>query len=77
MSMDKEDKKLIRSLGFLSAVGMAMAISIGLGALIGYYLDKKLETTPWLFLVFFGSGIAAAVRNLQIMYKKSKKLFDD
>lgn len=75
--MDNENKKLIRNLGFLSAVGMAMAISIALGALIGYYLDEKFGTKPWLFIVFFCFGIAAAFRNLHVMYKKSRKLFDD
>jgi len=75
--MDNETKKLIRTLGYLSTVGMAMAISIALGALIGYYLDKKFETGPWLFIIFFGFGIAAAFKNLHIMYKKNKKFLGD
>ena len=54
---------------------MAMALSIGIGAYIGYYLDKKLGTGPWLFFVFLGFGIAAAFRNLYIMYKKGKDIF--
>jgi ATP synthase protein I len=70
--MDNETKKLIRTLGYLSTVGLSMALSIGIGALIGNYLDKKFETKPWLFFVFLGFGIAAAFRNLQIMYKKIK-----
>ena len=72
MSMDKETKKMFKTLGYLSTVGLSMAFSIALGAGIGYYLDKKFGTTPWLFLVFFGFGIAAAFRNLYIMYKKAK-----
>jgi ATP synthase protein I len=72
--MDKETKKMIRTLGHLSTVGLAMALSIALGAGIGYYLDKKLGTKPWLFFVFLGFGIAAAFRNLYIMYKKGKDI---
>ncbi len=72
--MDKETKKMIRTLGQLSTVGLAMALSIALGAGIGYYLDKRFETKPWLFFVFLGFGIAAAFRNLYIMYKKSKDI---
>jgi len=53
---------------------MTMAFSIALGALIGYYLDQWLGTTPWLFFVFLGFGIAAAFRNLYILYKKAKDL---
>ena len=45
-----------------------------IGAGIGYWLDKKLGTDPWLFLVFLGFGIVAAFRNLYIMYKKAKDL---
>ena len=65
---------MFRTLGYLSTVGLAMALSIGLGALIGHYLDEKFDTEPWLFLIFLGCGIAAAFRSLHIMYKKVKDL---
>jgi ATP synthase protein I len=73
--MEKETRKLFKVLGYFSTIGLAMAISIALGAGIGYYLDKKLGTS-WLFYVFFVLGIAAAFRNLHIMYKKAKDIFD-
>ncbi len=72
--MDNETKKLIRTLGNVSTVGLAMAISIGIGALVGHYLDKKFGTAPWLLLIFLGFGVAAAFRNLYIMYKKIKDI---
>ncbi|MFO7462186.1 MAG: AtpZ/AtpI family protein [Desulfatiglandales bacterium] len=72
--MDKETKKLFRTLGYLSTVGLAMALSIGLGALIGHYLDGRFNTKPWLFLLFVCFGIAAAFRSLHIMYKKARDL---
>ena len=72
--MDKDLKKTIKDLGYVSTIGMTMAFSIALGALIGYYLDQWLGTKPWLFFVFFGFGIAAAFRNLYILYKKAKDL---
>jgi ATP synthase protein I len=71
--MDKDLKKTIKDLGFLSSIGMAMALSIALGALIGYYLDKWLDTKPWLFFVFLGFGIVAAFRNLYTLYKKADR----
>jgi ATP synthase protein I len=74
--MDRETRKLFRTLGNLSTVGLTMAFSIGIGALIGFYLDKKLGTQPWLLLVFLGFGIAAAFRNLHMMYKKLKNQED-
>jgi len=72
--MDKDLKKTFKDLGFVSTVGMTMAFSIALGALMGFYMDKWLGTKPWLFFLFLGFGIAAAFRNLYILYKKAKDL---
>jgi F0F1-type ATP synthase assembly protein I len=72
--MENETRKLIRTLGYLSTVGLSMAFAIGLGALIGHYLDKKFDTDPWLFFIFIGFGIAAAFKNLFIIYKKIKNI---
>jgi ATP synthase protein I len=71
--MDKETKKLFRTLGYLSTVGLSMALSVGIGALLGHYLDEKFDTKPWLFFIFLGFGIAAAFRNLQHMYRRLKR----
>ena len=72
--MDEDLKKAIKALGYLSSIGLSMALSVALGALIGYYIDKKFGTDPWFLLIFLGFGIAAAFRNLYILYKKSKAL---
>jgi F0F1-type ATP synthase assembly protein I len=39
-------------------------VSITLGAAIGYFLDTKLGTLPWLSGIFLLLGIAAAFLNL-------------
>ena len=72
--MDEDLKKTIKTLGYFSTIGMTMALSIALGALIGYYIDKKFGTQPWFSIIFLGLGIAAAFRNLYILYKKAKDL---
>ena len=72
--MEEDTKKMFRTLGYLSTVGLAMAFSIGIGAGVGYYLDNKFGTTPWLFFLFLGFGIAAAFRNLYVMYKRGQKM---
>ena len=72
--MDPETKKLIRTLSHVSTVGLAMALSVGIGAVVGYYLDSVFHTGPWLFFVFLGLGIVAAFRNLYRMYKKIQDL---
>ena len=71
--MDKDLKKTIKDLGYLSTVGMAMAFSIAIGAVGGYYLDEWLGTKPWLFFVGLAVGIAAAFKNLFTLYKKAKR----
>ena len=72
--MEPETKKLFRTLSYISTVGLAMALSIGIGAIVGYYLDSKFDTEPWLFFLFLGFGIVAAFRNLYRMYKKAQEL---
>ncbi len=72
--MDEDLKKTIKALGYVSTIGIAMALSIALGVLIGHYIDKKFGTQPWFFFIGLGLGIAAAFRNLYILYKKAKDL---
>jgi len=72
--MDKDTKQMMRTLGYVSTVGISMAAAIGIGAWLGLYLDKKFGTEPWLLLVCLGFGVAAAFRNLYLMYKKVKDI---
>jgi len=72
--MDEDLKKTIKTLGILSTVGLSMALSVGIGAVAGYFLDKKFGTAPWLFFVFLAFGIVAAFKNLHLMYKKTKDM---
>lgn len=70
--MDEDLKRTIKALSWLSAIGIAMALSIAIGALGGYYLDRKFDTSPWLSFIGLGMGIVAAFRNLFILYRKAK-----
>jgi len=72
--MEKDTKEMFRTLGYVSTIGISMAAAIGIGAWLGLYLDKKFGTEPWLFYICLGLGIAAAFRNLYLMYKKVKDL---
>ena len=72
--MDEDLKKTIKTLGFFSTIGISMALSIALGALFGSFLDNRFGTRPWFFLIFLGFGIAAAFRNLYLLYKKAQKM---
>jgi len=69
-----EDKhQLFRTLGFLSSVGISMVASTFIGLAMGYYLDKWLDTSPWLTLIFLGLGIVSGFRNIYILTGRELK----
>ena len=72
--MDEDLKKTIKDLAYFSSIGFAMALSIAIGVVVGYYIDEKFGTDPWFLYIGLGLGIAAAFRNLYLMYQRAKKL---
>jgi ATP synthase protein I len=72
--MDEDQKKTIKDLAFFSSTGLAMALSVAIGAGGGYYIDEKFGTNPWGLYIGLGLGIAAAFKNLYYMYQRAKKL---
>ena len=71
--MADDKRQLIKSLGFLSSVGISMVASCFIGLAMGYYLDKWLGTSPWLTLIFLGLGIVSAFRNVYILTARELK----
>lgn len=51
-------------------LGASIVFAIFIGAGIGYWLDGKFGTFPYLSIVFFFLGIAAACRNVWIAVRK-------
>jgi ATP synthase protein I len=47
-----------------SSVGLELGVSVGLGLLIGYFLDKRLGTTPWMLLLWMVIGLVAGFRGV-------------
>ncbi|MDR3039067.1 MAG: AtpZ/AtpI family protein [Candidatus Adiutrix sp.] len=47
-----------------SAVGLTFVVAILLGLGLGWWLDRKLGTAPWLLLLGLLIGIAAGFKNL-------------
>ena len=72
--MDEDLQKTVKDLAFFSSMGLAMALSIVIGAGLGYYIDEKFGTNPWGLYIGLGLGIAAAFRNLFYLYQRAKKL---
>jgi ATP synthase protein I len=71
--MAEDRRQLYKSLGFLSSVGISMVASTFIGLAMGYYLDKWLNTSPWMTLIFLGFGIVSGFRNIFILTERELK----
>lgn len=66
----KQDWKGVGSYG---TVGIEVVLSVLVGFLGGYWLDGKLGTRPWLTVIGFAYGIAAAARALYRAARRATK----
>jgi ATP synthase protein I len=67
-----EDKgKVLRQIASYSTLGLEMGLSVSVGAILGYYLDKWLHTEPWLLIIFLIFGAISGFRSL---YRALKRL---
>ena len=60
-AMSDSDYRWMRNLGSVFSIGMLILISIAIGMGLGYWLDSKLGTKPWLAFVFTIIGLAAGL----------------
>lgn len=60
-----------------SSAGLVFFLSIAIGGVIGYYLDKFFGTSPYLLLFFLLMGIIAGFRNLWQFIKRAQGVPDD
>ena len=71
--MENNNKKFSWSaLGFAWELGYSIVIPLVLFALGGRYLDKKLETSPWLLLG--GLAISIVFTSIIVYHKVTKEL---
>jgi len=68
--LKKRDWRNIKDLAYFSSLGLQVALSIFIGYGVGRYLDAKFDTQPWMTIIFFILGIAAAFRNIGLAIKK-------
>ncbi len=75
--MEEDKKRLIKSLGMISTMGISVVVAIAIGVYIGLKLDQWLGTKPWFFFIFLFFGIAAGFRNIYIIAGREIKRGDD
>lgn len=56
-----------------SSVGLELGISVILGMLFGYWLDRKLGTEPWMMLLFLVFGVVAGMRGVVRAVKRADR----
>jgi ATP synthase protein I len=66
-----------RKLAAYSSVGMMFPASIAVGTAIGYFLDRWLNTSPYLLIIFMFYGIAAGFVNLIKVTRRNGKEIRD
>ena len=75
--MDEKDRRLLRTVGVLSTVGIAMVVATVIGLYVGRWLDSRFGTAPWLTAVFLFLGIAAGFRNLYQTARRAQQTMDE
>ncbi len=65
-AVDPASRNAKRAYNALSAssVGLELGISVGIGLLVGYYLDRWLGTEPWMMLLWLVLGLVAGFRGV-------------
>jgi ATP synthase protein I len=61
----------------LSSVGLEMGVAAAIGFGIGYWLDGRFGTTPWLQIIFLLFGVAAGFKGLYDATKKARRNLKD
>ncbi|HLE86926.1 MAG TPA: AtpZ/AtpI family protein [Candidatus Brocadiaceae bacterium] len=67
---NKKDNETYRILGLVGSFGFTMAGAVAGGYFLGNYLDKKLNTAPWLMLSFILLGLAGSFIEFFKLIKK-------
>lgn len=69
---EAHEDKVMHSRGMAYGLRMSseLVAAILVGGLIGYGLDRWLQTSPWLFLLFFMLGFAAGMLNVMRAFKR-------
>ncbi|MHB0998980.1 MAG: AtpZ/AtpI family protein [Armatimonadota bacterium] len=57
--MRGDQSRWIRNTGLASTIGITLVVATGIGGLIGWFLDERFGTAPWLTLLFGLMGIVA------------------
>ncbi|MCL2661907.1 MAG: AtpZ/AtpI family protein [Oscillospiraceae bacterium] len=74
--MPKDDKpqqnEFARALSFFLQISVTIIACLAVGLLLGWWLDRLLDTSPWLLMVFTFLGVGAAFKSIFDFARKIK-----
>lgn len=59
-----------------SSVGLEMGLSVVIGLVVGYYMDRWLGTEPWLMLLWLVFGLVAGFRGVMRAVHRAERAAD-
>ena len=74
LAIDPDAKKMWRATLRFSAVGLEMGVAVAIGYGLGWWLDGRFSTRPYLTVAMLLLGIAAAFRSLYRAAKEGQRL---
>lgn len=79
MKFDSPEKtgRWLRPIGFLTAIPFVLLFGPLIGYFIGDWLDRKLDTAPWLMTIFIILGFVAAGREVWGLIRRASRETDD
>ena len=63
-----------QGIGTYATVGLDFAVAIAIGLYAGWWLDKKLGSTPWLMIIGLLFGVAAG---FNLLFKAAKRMREE
>lgn len=57
-------KKVFIQISRYGTVGLELGFSVAIGIVSGYYLDRWLDSSPWLTIFFLLCGVAAGFKRI-------------
>jgi ATP synthase protein I len=73
MTISNSKKEVVRSLMSYSSLGLEMGLCVAIGIAMGYFLDRRFETYPYLSIIFMFFGILAAFKTIFVLLRKIEK----
>lgn len=75
MAEEEKDNKysLYKQLGILTTIPAILAVGPILGYFVGSYLDKKINSSPYLMILFIIFGFVASGKQIYNLARRSSK----